>query len=178
MKIHHGVLLAFLVTTVFFLPSFGKENPCFCKGTLLDASGMASPDVAFKIVDKKGNPHCYLRKGAGLEKWLGKWVRVEGKCCGTFEKLLIIDPVSVFGREGARRTWTGTLKPIGVSIYMQGTHVLTDPKGKIKCLLKSGDPGIQLENYLGKHVRVSGHSERTVEGNQTLVTVEGIEVIK
>ena len=71
----------------------------------------------------------------------------------------------------AADSWEGRVEKIGVSITMQGTHKLV-AAGKTVALLQSTK--VDLSKYEGKKVRATGASTLTVEGNQTLVTVEAI----
>lgn len=69
-------------------------------------------------------------------------------------------------------SFTGTIIPLDVSIYMQGSHMLVDENGEIILLLEARDD--KLEVALGMEAEVQGPVENTVEGNQRIMTVEKI----
>ena len=73
------------------------------------------------------------------------------------------------------KTLIGTVRPIGVSIYMQGTHFLFGDDGKIETLLESKT--INLKDFNDKKVEVSGLTRKTVEGDQQIMTVVKIELV-
>ena len=70
------------------------------------------------------------------------------------------------------QSFTGFIRPSQPSIYMQGSHRLEDSSGKLIVLL-TGNRDL-LERYLGKKVTVTGKAQETVEGNQTILTVEEV----
>lgn len=69
-------------------------------------------------------------------------------------------------------TYSGTIKPLGPSIYMEGTHFLEDSAGKIITLLKSQK--IDLMFLEGQTVEVEGNLSKAVEGGQTVLEVEKV----
>lgn len=69
-------------------------------------------------------------------------------------------------------TYSGTIKPLGPSIYMEGTHFLEDRAGKIITLLKSQK--IDLMFLEGQTVEVEGNLSEAVEGGQTVLEVEKV----
>lgn len=72
-------------------------------------------------------------------------------------------------------SYKGTVKPMGMSIFMQGTHQLVDDGGDTVALLQSDS--VNLDSYLNKKVEASGNAEPTVEGNATMLTVESIKAL-
>lgn len=69
-------------------------------------------------------------------------------------------------------SYTGTITPLDASIYMQGSHKLVDENGEIALLLEARDD--KLEVASGMEAEVQGPVEKTVEGNQRIMTVEKI----
>jgi hypothetical protein len=69
-------------------------------------------------------------------------------------------------------TYSGTIKPLEASIYMEGTHFLEDGAGKIITLLKSRK--IDLTFLEGQAVEVEGKLSEAVEGGQTILEVEKV----
>lgn len=69
-------------------------------------------------------------------------------------------------------SYTGTITPLGPSIYMQGSHQLVDENGETILLLEARDD--KLEVASGMEAEVQGPVEKTVEGNQRIMMVEKI----
>lgn len=70
---------------------------------------------------------------------------------------------------------TGYIRPLGPSIFMQGTHTLQDGSGKVLALLTARGSGVDLNRWLNQQVKVTGRAEPTVEGHQTVVHVERVD---
>ncbi len=71
-------------------------------------------------------------------------------------------------------SYSGTIEPMGMSIFMQGSRQLVDDKGDVIVLLNAGD-GIDLNKFSGKKAKVSGTLEDTVEAGGKILTVEKVE---
>lgn len=71
-------------------------------------------------------------------------------------------------------SYQGTLQKAGPSIYMQGTHELTLPTGKV-ILLESTD--VDLEDYEGRNVMVRGIVQATVEEGGTIMSVQSLTAL-
>lgn len=70
---------------------------------------------------------------------------------------------------------TGTIQPMGISFYMQGTHYLQSASGATLCLLKS--TAYDLGMYEGDKVNVSGWTQHTVEGHSQIMNVSSLSVL-
>ncbi len=70
---------------------------------------------------------------------------------------------------------TGKIEPLGFSIYMEGTHRLTNGSGATISLLSSYY--YDLDAYAGKQVKVSGWTEHTVEGSSVHMYVSYLTVL-
>lgn len=73
----------------------------------------------------------------------------------------------------AGQTYQGTIQELEVSIYQQGTHRLVNSQSKQVILLQSET--MDLNQYLGQEVEISGNSQPTVEGEGVLVEVASIK---
>lgn len=73
-------------------------------------------------------------------------------------------------------SYSGKIEPMGMSIFMQGSHQLVDDKGDMVVILNSGD-GVDLNKYSGKKVKVSGIVEDTVEAGGKIMTVEKVDAL-
>lgn len=69
------------------------------------------------------------------------------------------------------QTMVGVVRAQGPGIFMQGSHVLEDAKGRKIALLQVQDPKIDLDRYVGKKVRVEGPVEPSVEGQVPVMRV-------
>ncbi len=69
-------------------------------------------------------------------------------------------------------TFSGKIKPLGPSIYMEGTHFLEDEKGETILLLESSK--IDLGFLEGQTVEVEGRLKKAVEGGQKILEVEKV----
>lgn len=126
----------------------------------------------------------YVVQGGDVEavlKFLGETARVTGEVVerGPWLKEIVVrsaEPSQAPDRLALRR---GFIKELGVSIYMQGTHVLVDREGKMICLLQAKKSGIDLDAQMMKgEVTVIGVMNRTVEGNAQIMEVELVEAAK
>ncbi len=70
---------------------------------------------------------------------------------------------------------SGTVRPLGFSIYMEGTHYLEGSSGGMICLLSSYY--YDLSSYEGAKVTVSGWTEHSVEGSTVHMDVTSLKVI-
>lgn len=71
-------------------------------------------------------------------------------------------------------SYTGKVEPMGMSMFMQGSHQLVDDKGNMIVILSAGD-GIDLNKYTNKKVKVSGTTADTVEAGGKIMTVSKVE---
>lgn len=71
-------------------------------------------------------------------------------------------------------TLTGKIEPMGMSMFMQGSHQLLDDRGDVMVLLQAGD-GVDLNKFSGKKAKVSGSVEGTVEAGGKIMTVSKVE---
>lgn len=88
---------------------------------------------------------------------------------------LIPEPQSQYEEEKATpkvATYSGTIKPLGPSIYAEGTHFLENAAGEVITILQSAK--IDLSFFEGQTVAVEGTVKDSVEGNQTVLEVEKI----
>lgn len=72
------------------------------------------------------------------------------------------------------QNFTGTVEPMGMSIFMQGSHQLVDDQGEVIVLLQSSDQ--DLDQYSQKKVKVSGRLSDTVEAGGQILDVTSIEL--
>ena len=89
------------------------------------------------------------------------------------------DSADADGEEDAQETlpsgWeshTGIIYPLGVSIYMQGTHKLVTSEGELLLLLEASDEKLVVSESMSAEVQ--GSVRRTTEGNQKIMRVEKI----
>ena len=85
----------------------------------------------------------------------------EGKPCPTKETQVM-------------ESFTGKVEPMGMSIFMQGSHQLVDDKGEMLVILQPGKD-VDLSKFEGKQVTVQGTVEDTVEAGGKILTVESIK---
>ena len=71
-------------------------------------------------------------------------------------------------------SYTGRVKEMGYSVYMQGTHYLVDENGRTLALLESSK--VTLDDYLDKIITAYGTIQRTVEGDGIIMTVDRVLV--
>lgn len=71
-------------------------------------------------------------------------------------------------------SYTGKIEPMGMSIFMQGSHQLIDDNGDVIVLLNA-DEGVDLDRFSGKKVKVTGNVEDTVEAGGRIVTVVKVD---
>jgi len=90
-----------------------------------------------------------------------------------FEEELVEDESM---RETKNVTYTGIIRPSGISIYQQGTHrlVLEDQRF---ILLESDSANLDLNGYVGEEVEVFGAVRPTVEEGGMIMRVESIKLI-
>lgn len=70
-------------------------------------------------------------------------------------------------------TYTGIMRKLGASIYMQGTHKLELQDGRF-ILLDTANDTIDLDAYIDTNVTVHGSVQPTVEGGGTIMHVEDV----
>ena len=78
-------------------------------------------------------------------------------------------------RETKNVSYSGTVKPLGISIYMEGTHRLSLSDGRF-ILLESD--AIDLNGYVAEEVDVLGAIRPTVESDAMIMRVESISLIE
>lgn len=71
-------------------------------------------------------------------------------------------------------SFTGTVRPAGISIYMEGTHRLELTDGRF--ILLSSE-SVDLNGYVGEKAEVTGSIRPTVEEGGTIMRVEQIRLI-
>lgn len=116
----------------------------------------------------------------GLRALDGETVVVQGEVMDRSQwlKEIAVADVRVSVKPGRLSRRIGFIKELGISIYMQGTHVLTDREGKTICLLSSAEGGPDLDNYMRDRVAVLGVLENAVEGNAKIMKVQRVEKVK
>ena len=115
-----------------------------------------------------------------LQALEGETVTVQGQVTdlGPWLKEIVVSNVRASVKPGRLSRRVGYIKELGVSIYMQGTHMLTDREGKTICLLISAEGGPDLNDYPRDKVAVLGALESTVEGNAKIMKVQRVEKVK
>lgn len=73
------------------------------------------------------------------------------------------------------KQYEGIVKPLGVSIYMEGSHRL-EKDDELVVLLESEE--VNLPDFEGKEVKVTGTVRDTVEGGQKIMTVRFLEQLE
>jgi hypothetical protein len=73
------------------------------------------------------------------------------------------------------KQYEGTVKPLGVSIYQEGTHRL-ESEDTLVALLESTK--VNLPDFEEKEVKIRGYIRDTVEGGQKIMDVRFIEQLK
>ena len=123
----------------------------------------------------------YVVRGGDVEaaaRFLGETARVTGAIVDRGPWLKEISVRAAEGSTAADRlsTRSGFIKELGVSIYMQGTHLLTDREGNMVCLLSARESGLDLGSYMSQGVvAVTGIITKTVEGNAQIMEVKLVE---
>jgi len=72
-------------------------------------------------------------------------------------------------------SYTGTVKPMGMSIFMQGSHQLVDDKGEMIVILQVENGEVNLDSFVNKKVKVEGEAGDTVEAGGTILKVTSVE---
>lgn len=110
----------------------------------------------------------------------GETVRVSGQIVehSLWLKEITVRTVQVSNAKERLSMRRGYIKELGPSIYMQGTHLLTDREGSLICLLASAPGGPDLDQYMRTQVMVIGVMEKTVEGNALIMRVHLVEPVK
>lgn len=72
------------------------------------------------------------------------------------------------------KSFTGKIEPMGMSIFMQGSHQLVDDKGEMIVILQ-GDQSTDLQSFVNKKVTVTGETQDSVEGGGTVLVVKKVE---
>lgn len=73
-------------------------------------------------------------------------------------------------------SYTGKVEPMGMSIFMQGSHQLVDESGEMIVILQS-DGAVDLNKFTKKKVKVSGDLEDTVEAGAKVLNVKELEAL-
>lgn len=73
-------------------------------------------------------------------------------------------------------TRTGVIKPIGITIYMQGTHKLEQTDSSELLLLES--TSVDLNGYVNETVQITGLISSTIEANGLIMNVDSIQLIE
>ena len=126
----------------------------------------------------------YVVQGGDLEtvlKFLGETARVTGEIVdrGPWLKEILVRAAEASTAAERLSTRSGFIKELGASIYMQGTHLLTDREGNMICLLGARESGLDLDSYMLKgKVTVIGVMSKTVEGNARIMEVKLVEPAK
>lgn len=110
----------------------------------------------------------------------GETVTVLGEVTdrGAWLKEIAVANVRVSTTPGRLSRRVGYIKELGISLYMQGTHMLTNRDGQTICLLSSAEGGPELDDYPRDKVAVFGVLENTVEGNEKIMKVQRVEKAK
>lgn len=85
------------------------------------------------------------------------------------------EPEQVVQQETGNVSYRGVVEPLGISLYMQGTHRLALPDGRF--VLLEG-PAVDLREYLGEEVEVFGAVRPTVEAGGVIMRVERVGRMK
>jgi hypothetical protein len=126
----------------------------------------------------------YLVEGGDVETvrgLLGETVRVTGEIVDRSPWLKEIQVRAAEASTAADRLSrrSGFIKELGASIYMQGTHLLTDRDGNTICLLSGKESGLDLDSYMLKgQVAVFGVMSKTVEGDAQIMEVKLVEKVE
>lgn len=81
-------------------------------------------------------------------------------------------PAETAPQETGNVSYRGIVEPLGISLYMQGSHRLALEGGRF--ILLEG-PAVDLSAYLGEEVEVFGAVRPTVEGGGVIMRVERVE---
>jgi len=126
----------------------------------------------------------YLVQGgdeASVRRYLGETACITGVVVdrGPWLKVIVVRSAEDSGATDKLSMRAGFIKELGASIYMQGTHLLTDGEGKTVCLLSSKESGVDLDSamLLGR-VIVIGTLTQTVEGDAKIMEVQLVEPVK
>jgi hypothetical protein len=80
-------------------------------------------------------------------------------------------------KETHMKSYTGKVQPMGMSIFMQGSHQLVDESGEMLVILQTENGKIDLNKFVNKTVKVSGNEEPAVEAGGSVLTVTSIDTI-
>lgn len=84
------------------------------------------------------------------------------------------EPKEEVQQETGNVSYRGVIQPLGISLYMQGTHRLALEDGRF--VLLEG-PAVDLNVYLGEEVEVFGAARPTVEAGGVIMRVERVKRI-
>jgi hypothetical protein len=90
---------------------------------------------------------------------------------------VLADPAKDAQKETHMKSYTGKVQPMGMSIFMQGSHQLVDDSGEMVVILQTENGKIDLNKFVNKMVKVSGSEEPTVEAGGSVLTVTSIDAI-
>lgn len=116
-----------------------------------------------------------------LKNCVGETVTVRGVVFekSPFLKEIFIQKVDAEAHQpGSLSQRTGIVQPLGMSIYMQGSHKLLNEEGSLICLLSGKTAKIDLDGYVGRQVKVTGTLAKTVEGSAWIMDVLLVESIE
>jgi len=103
-------------------------------------------------------------------------------CVGTVDEPVVpespeVSPTSPVEevRETNNVSYTGVVRPAGISIYMEGTHRLSLSDGRFLLLESSS---VDLNGYVGEEAKLMGAVRPTVESEGLIMRVESIALLK
>jgi len=123
----------------------------------------------------------YLVQGGDVDtvrRFLGETARVTGEVVdrGPWLKEMVIHAAEASTAEDRLSMRSGFIKEMGISIYLEGTHLLTDRAGNMICVLSGRKSGLDLDSHVLKgQVAVTGTMTKTVEGNAQIMEVKIVE---
>lgn len=126
----------------------------------------------------------YVVEGGDVEavrSFLGETARVTGLIVdrSPWLKEILVHAAEPSTAEDRLSMRIGFIKELGLSTYMQGTHLLADREGNMICLLSAKQSGLDLDSYmLQGRVAVFGVLTKTVEGNAQIMEVKLVEKVE
>jgi len=114
---------------------------------------------------------------ASVKRYLGETARVTGQVVhkGPWLKELAVRAAEASDSEERLSMRRGYIKELGISIYMQGSHLLVDREGTMICLLDSREGGPDLDQFMRGEAVVIGVLSKTVEGDAQIMDVRLVE---
>ena len=126
----------------------------------------------------------YVVQGGDVEtvrRFLGETARVTGEIVdrGPWLKEILVRAAEASAAPDRLSMRIGFIKELGISIYMQGSHLLTDRDGNTICLLSARESELDLDSYMLKgKVAVIGVMSKTVEGDAQMMEVKLVEKVE